>query len=60
MYGIHMYVFLIVYYFSLRAEKHKRATEAAREGIFSGLVEGGGSLIYGLASGVSGLLVRFT
>ena len=35
----------------MRAEKHKRAADAAREGVLSGLMEGGGSLITGLASG---------
>ena len=42
----------------MRAEKHRRATDAAREGVLSGLMEGGESLITGLASGVTGLFSR--
>ena len=42
----------------MRAEKYKRATDAAREGILPGLLEGGGSLVTGIASGVTGLFSR--
>ena len=42
----------------MRAEKHRRATDAAREGVLSGLMEGGESLITGLASGVTGLFSK--
>ena len=42
----------------MRAEKHKRAADAAREGVLSSLLEGGGSLVSGLASGVTGLFSR--
>ena len=42
----------------MRAEKYKRATDAAREGILPGLLEGGGSLVTGIASGVTGLFSK--
>jgi hypothetical protein len=39
-----------------RIDARKRAADAAREGVWSGLVEGGGSVLQGLTSGISGLV----
>ena len=49
---------MLLYFFKMRAEKYKRATDAAREGLLPGLLEGGGSLVTGIASGVTGLFSK--
>lgn len=45
-------------FLKMRAETHRRVKDAAREGLLSGIVEGGGAVISGVAAGVTGVITK--